>query len=573
LLRHSAFANRKETPAMKSLLRIGFGIALLAPLAMTVPKAVSAHEVDAPSPSAGLGALSFTTSARSHEAQASFVRGALLLHLFEYDDAAKAFAAAQAEEPDFVMAVWGEAMTYNHPLWNQLDEAAGRKALEKLGKTSEARAKKAHTAREKAYLAAVEILYSGDGTKVERDQRYLDAMQALASTWPDDNQAQLFHALALEGRSEGVRNVPDYLRAAEISRRIFEKNPQNPGAAHYWIHGMDDPEHANGAIEAARALSKIAPDAGHAQHMTSHIFIAMGLWDDLVQANEEAVRVVDAHARSEGKPEISCFHYNEWLEYGYFQQGRHRDAMKLLLDCKRSGESGIPTITDAMEAKKVSERFGRSLPTMRATAVIESRDWNGPAPKLSMPASGDGYALALNRFSIGYAAAQRGDTRQADISFAELDDQVAVAKRDGDDPQLFDYMHILRDDLAGLIEAKRGNTEKALTLVRGAATRMDGLAFDFGPPVPVKPPHELLGELLLAADKPAEAAEAFSRSLKLAPLRAQSLLGLARAQAAAGESANATMSYSKLLDIWHAADSDQDGLDEARSYMAAHPGG
>jgi tetratricopeptide (TPR) repeat protein len=555
---------------MKSLRRFGFYLGLFALIAMTASITALAHEVDTPSPTAGLGALSFATSARSHEAQATFVRGALLLHLFEYDDAAKAFAAAQTEEPDFVMAVWGEAMTYNHPLWNQLDEAAGRKALGKLGKSPAARAAKARTEREKAYLAAVEILYSGAGTKPERDQRYLDAMQALAKAYPDDNQAQLFAALALEGRNEGVRNVPDYLRAAEISRRIFEKNPQNPGAAHYWIHGMDDPEHAKGAIEAARALSKIAPDAGHAQHMTSHIFIAMGLWDDLVQANEEASRVVYDHARAEGKPEVSCFHYNEWLEYGYFQQGRHREAIKLLLACQKSGEAGIATITDSKEAKKLSERFGRSLPTMRATAVIESRDWSGPARKLSMPASGDDYSLALNRFSTGYAAAQRGDTTQADLSFADLDGQVTAAKRDADDPQLFDYLHILRDDLAGLIEARRGNNEKALELVRGAATRMDGLAFDFGPPVPVKPPHELLGELLLAMKRPVEAEEAFTRALKQAPMRAQSMLGLARAEAAAGQVADARAIYSKLAKIWHAADPDLDGLSEARKFVESH---
>jgi tetratricopeptide (TPR) repeat protein len=555
---------------MKLLPGICIRIALLAPMAMTVSIAALAHEVDAPSPSAGLGTLSFATSARSQGAQATFERGALLLHLFEYEDAARAFAAAQAEEPGFVMAVWGEAMTHNHPLWNQLDEAAGRKALEKLGKTPAIRAAKARTDREKAYLSAVEILYSGGSTKVERDQHYLDAMESLAKAYPDDNQAQLFYALALEGRSEGVRNVPDYLRAAEISRRIFEKNPQNPGAAHYWIHGMDDPEHANGAIVAARALSKIAPDAGHAQHMTSHIFIAMGLWDDLVQANEEAVRVVYDHARSEGKPEVSCFHYNEWLEYGYFQQGRHREATKLLTACQRSGEAAIAKISDTSEAKKVSERFSRSLPTMRATAIIESQDWNGPATKLSMPASSDDYALALNRFSIGYAAAQRGDTRQANISFAELDGQVAGAKRDDDDPQLFDYMQILRDDLAGLIESKRGNTEKALTLVRGSASRMDGLAFDFGPPVPVKPPQELLGELLLAAKQPAEAEDAFTRSLKLAPMRAQSMLGLARAQAAAGHIADALATYAKLTEIWHAADQDLAGLAEARQFAETH---
>ncbi|MBX3698584.1 MAG: hypothetical protein R3F08_11370 [Dokdonella sp.] len=529
------------------------------------------HEHAGPSPSVGLGALIFPTSTDNAQAQAAFERGALLLHLFEYDDAAAAFREAQALQPDYVMAVWGEAMTHNHPLWNQLDEKAGREVLQKLGATPAERAAKAMDPRERAYLAAVEMLYSGEGSKVERDARYAEAMQKLAARYPDDNQAQLFHALALEGRSEGVRNVPDYLRAAEIARRIFARNPRNPGAAHYWIHGMDDPEHAEGAIEAARALSKIAPDAGHAQHMTSHIFIALGLWDDLVTANEEAARVVYAHARASGKPEIHCFHYNEWLEYGYFQQGRHGDALKLLLDCKRSGDAGLPKIRDAKEAKKTAARFAWSLPMMRATAVIESRDWNGAAVKLAMPESADAQAQALDRFVAGYAAAQRGELVGAEQSLEALDEQLATTTRSDDDPQLFDYLHIMRDDLAGLVAAKRGDMAKALELVRDAATRMDGLAFDFGPPVPVKPPHELLGELLLADDKPAAAADAFSRSLKLAPLRAQSLLGLARAQAAMDQSRDARASYAKLLEIWHAAEPDQFGLDEARNYLAAHP--
>ena len=370
---------------------------------------LAAHEVKAPAPTAGLGTLEFPTSAKSAQAQQAFVRAALLLHLFEYDDAAKVFQHAQSLEPDFVMAVWGEAMTHNHPLWNQLDERAGRDVLAKLGKTSEERAAKAKTTRERDYLAALEILYSGVGNKQERDLLYAAAMKELATNHPEDNQAQLFHALALLGRSEGVRNVPDYLRAAEISRRIFEKNPQNPGAAHYWIHGMDDPEHARGAIEPARALSKIAPDAGHAQHMTSHIFIALGLWDDLVQANEEASRVVNEHAREQGKPQVSCFHYNEWLEYGYYQQGRMKDANALLLRCKQEGESALAASKPGKERDRLVARFEGSLPIMRATAVIESQDWNGPALQLDMPAIKDENVLAVDRFVTGFAAAQRGD--------------------------------------------------------------------------------------------------------------------------------------------------------------------
>lgn len=525
---------------------------------------LAAHEVKAPAPTAGLGTLEFPTSARSAQAQQAFVRAALLLHLFEYDDAAKVFQHAQSLEPDFVMAVWGEAMTHNHPLWNQLDERAGRDVLAKLGKTSEERAAKAKTTRERDYLAALEILYSGVGNKQERDLLYAAAMKELATNHPEDNQAQLFHALALLGRSEGVRNVPDYLRAAEISRRIFEKNPQNPGAAHYWIHGMDDPEHARGAIEPARALSKIAPDAGHAQHMTSHIFIALGLWDDLVQANEEASRVVNEHAREQGKPQVSCFHYNEWLEYGYYQQGRMKDANALLLRCKQEGESALAASKPGKERDRLVARFEGSLPIMRATAVIESQDWNGPALQLDMPAIKDENVLAVDRFVTGFAAAQRGDLTLARSVLATLHDQVAAAKPDSENPQALDYLHILHDDLAGLVAAKSGDMDTAIALVRGAASRLDTMAFDFGPPVMVKPPHELLGELLLAVDRPGEAADAFTRSLQLAPLRSLSLLGLARAHKAAGHDVAAGASYRQLLAIWHQADADLAILAEAR---------
>ena len=524
---------------------------------------LAAHEAKAPAPTAGLGTLEFPTSAKSAQAQQAFVRAALLLHLFEYDDAAKVFQHAQSLEPDFVMAVWGEAMTHNHPLWNQLDERAGRDVLAKLGKTSEERAAKAKTTRERDYLAALEILYSGVGNKQERDLLYAAAMKELASKHPEDNQAQLFHALALLGRSEGVRNVPDYLRAAEISRRIFEKNPQNPGAAHYWIHGMDDPEHARGAIEPARALSKIAPDAGHAQHMTSHIFIALGLWDDLVQANEEASRVVNEHAREQGKPQVSCFHYNEWLEYGYYQQGRMKDANALLLRCKQEGESALAASKPGKERDRLVARFEGSLPIMRATAVIESQDWNGPALQLDMPAIKDENVLAVDRFVTGFAAAQRGDLTLARSVLATLHDQVAAAKPDSENPQALDYLHILHDDLAGLVAAKSGDMDTAIALVRGAASRLDTMAFDFGPPVMVKPPHELLGELLLAVDRPGEAADAFTRSLQLAPLRSLSLLGLARAHKAAGHDVAAGASYRQLLAIWHQADADLAILAEA----------
>ena len=255
---------------------------------------------------------------------------------------------------------------------------------------------------------------------------------------------------------------------------------------------MDDPEMQR-AIEAARALSKIAPDAPHAQHMTSHIFIALGLWDDLVQANEEAVRVVYRHAREQGKPEVSCFHYNEWLEYGYFQQGRYAEAKALLLACERSGRAALASIGDPAERDMLAARFEGSLPIMRATGVIESQDWNGAAVNLATPASTDSPGAAIDRFVAGYAAAQRGDKPVASRLLKELHAQVSASKRESEDPQT-STICISSRHLAGLVR-RRTQARAPLRHVRAAAARLDGRP-SISATRCTQPPHELLGEML-----------------------------------------------------------------------------
>ncbi len=533
-----------------------------------------AERGNAPQTIDGLGTTTFPTSAKSGAAQTAFMRALLLLHLFEYPAAAKAFEQAEKLQPDFAMAYWGEAMTYNHGIWNQLDAAAGRTVLARLGATPAARAAKAPTAREKAYLAAVEILYSGQGTKKERDARYCDAMQKLAATYPHDNDAQLFYALALMARNEGVRNETDYLQAAEIAQRSFRVNPQNPGAAHYWIHGMDDPAHAAGALEAARALSKIAPDAGHAQHMTAHIFMALGMWDDVTTANINAMRVVNAQARAAGKPEVECGHYDEWLQYSYFEQGRFRDAQQTLAACAKT----LPPALDwakqhaqALHAEHASpaqmaKHLRRSLVIMRGVALIESRDWDGAAAKLEVDVTDLGVPVAWNDFALGYAAAERGDLAQAQQASVNLHAWREKTTASEDDPQLPGYLAIMDDELHGIVLIRQKHGDEGLAAIRHAAQRYDSMAFDFGPPVPLKPPHELLGEQLLQAGKPAQAVDEFQAALKKAPNRSLSLLGLARAQTAAHDAKTAAATYRKLLANWHGADAGLPELAEAREH-------
>src|SRR5216117_1056637 len=205
-----------------------------------------------------LGTIDFLTSG-APAARAPFIRGVLLLHSFEYQDAAQAFREAQRIDPGFALAYWGEALTYTHPLWDEQDPSAARAALQRLGPTPAARRAKAPTPRERAYLDAVEALY-GEGSKAERDSAYSLAMESLVARFPRDPEAKVFYALSLLGLNQGVRDTTTYLRAAAILEKVLRNNPDHPGAAHLLIHCYDDPIHARRGLPAARAYSKIAAD-------------------------------------------------------------------------------------------------------------------------------------------------------------------------------------------------------------------------------------------------------------------------------------------------------------------------
>ncbi|HEX8952137.1 MAG TPA: hypothetical protein VF945_09855, partial [Polyangia bacterium] len=208
-------------------------------------------------------------AARKH-----FARGVLALHSFWYDEARDEFRAATKAQPDFAMGYWGEALTYFHPVWNQEDVAAEKKALDAAPAHPEV------TQRELAYLAAARALV-GDGDYAAHAERYKEAMRAMHERWPDDDEASMLYAAALLGtvdrKSSAFRRQAE---AAALSLEVFARNPNHPGAAHYIIHAFDDPDHAILALPAARRYAQIAPEAFHARHMPSHIFVHLGMWPE-----------------------------------------------------------------------------------------------------------------------------------------------------------------------------------------------------------------------------------------------------------------------------------------------------
>src|SRR5580700_4382353 len=297
----------------------GIYVSVLVVLLLLCSPATFSHQPAQPSSQKGaqqeFGEVAFVDSGPA-AAQADFLHGLAQLHNFEYEDAAEHFRKAQQTAPDFALAYWGQAMTQNHPVWHEEDVAAAREILKRLGPTPEARLAKAPTEREKLYLRSVETLF-GEGTKEERDRRYEAVLAELHRKFPDDVDGAAFEALAILGTAEHGRDFATYMRAAAILEEVFPQHPRHPGVVHYLIHCYDDSVHAPQGLRAARIYSKIAPEAGHAQHMTSHIFLALGMWDDEVKANETAMAVVNKEREKAGRPRAMCGHYNEWLEYGY----------------------------------------------------------------------------------------------------------------------------------------------------------------------------------------------------------------------------------------------------------------
>ena len=527
------------------LLPLLFTHLLLIPAAARVPAQSSVGEVSFPNSGAAA-------------AQADFLNGLALLHNFEYDDAARAFRKAQEKDPDFALAYWGEAMTHNHTLWEEQDLAAARGVLCRLASTPAARIAKAKTEREKDYLRAVDILF-GEGAKHERDVRYADFMASLHEKYPGDPETTCFCALALLGSPENGRDIPTYMRAAALLEDIFYAHPNHPGAAHYLIHSFDDPVHAPLGLPAARAYSRIAPDAAHAQHMTSHIFFALGMWDDVVRANERAIAVVNRKRTAAGKPPQVCGHYNIWLQYACLQQGRFVDARRLLSACREQATKTDSSL-HAHGAVDLDTTSAGSVAQMRAQYLIVSKDWKGEVAGWDPGTGTPSFASLQNAYAAAIAAARRNDANAARNSLQELE-AVAAGLGPVFDAEGYSAAHPMRAvpgieaaQVRALLLAQDGKNPEAAALLEGISKEEFSLPYAFGPPDIALPSPELLGELYLAMDRPAEARKAFETSLARQPLRLPSLQGLARAARLAGDRAAAERTEATLRRILRHAD-------------------
>jgi len=447
------------------------------------------------------GEVSFANSG-SPDAQKPFLHGLALLHDFEYPAAAMEFRAAQAIDPSFAMAYWGEAMTF-------------------LGATPADRAAKAKSDRERDYLHAVDVLY-GEGTKDARDFLFSDAMRGVHERYPDDVDGTAFYALSLLGTSHSGRDFAIYMRAAALLEEVLPSHPMHPGVLHYLIHCYDDPIHAPLGMRAARRYGAVAPGAGHALHMTSHIFIAMGMWDDVIAANRHAIDVVNAQRAARGKQSADCGHYPLWLHYAYLQK-REFDKARKTLDACRASAFEIK-VEPAGEMDSAAGRID-SFADMRAHQIASG----GTLTAADNPGIPEGAEFANARFTMAYGdvLASRHDAAALTAAVARLHELQKDAMAGGNEHRAMNPSQHIRANVMvqqadALLLVAEGKRDDAIAMLQKTAKEETSMPFEFGPPIVEKPTWELLGDELTAAGRSAEAAAAYRTALERTPGRMMS---------------------------------------------------
>ena len=535
-------------------------VALSGLMSVSVVRAQEPHRHDPPEK---LGQVNFPISC-SAAAQQQFNRALALLHSFQYPEAEQAFAAVSATDPDCAMRYWGIAMSNYHPLWappNQAELKTGAAAIE------HARSLKAKTQRERDYIAALETFYK-DANKLDhrtRARAYEAAMKQIYLRYPEDDEAAIFYALALNERAL-VADTKEYIengkKAAEILNKVLSKQPAHPGVVHYIIHSYDFPQMAYLALSAARSYAKIAPSSPHALHMPSHIFIRLGLWQESIQSNlASAATAKQIAARTQpGAASKDQLHALDYLIYAYLQ-GAQDEKAKGVLD-------------EANALSKVDQevfQVAYAWAAIPARYALERRNWSEAAALTLHPT---GFPWARFRFAEAnlYFARAVGAARLGNVTAArgEIQQLASIKEALNQGNTGYDWatqVDIQRQAAAAWLAHAEGRKDEALRLMRAAADLEDTIEKHPVTPGAILPAREMLGDLLLEQGQPAQALKEYETMLQDSPNRFNSLYGGARSAELSGDHKKARAYYEKLVTLCGQSDGSRPELRKAKLYL------
>jgi tetratricopeptide (TPR) repeat protein len=524
-----------------SLRTVALGTCLTMPLA-----AVAQEHSHLAGADAKLGSVHFATSCTA-KSQPQFDRAVALLHSFEFGSAISAFDAALATDPDCAMAHWGIALSrWGNPFAAGLKPAAalqqGRSAIE------HARAAKPKSQRERDYIDAAANLYDRFETVSQQNRvnAYSDAMAKVAARYATDTEASIFYALSLSMSADlADKTYARQLKAGAILERLFARQPQHPGLAHYIIHSYDSPSLAPRALNAARSYAKIAPDAPHALHMPSHIFTRVGSWEESIETNIASA----AAAKREGSiPEQ--LHASDYLVYAYLQSGRDAEAAAVVQSAAKT-VAGLNANAPQTGAAPPSAGFFATA-AIPARYVLERGDWSAAA-KIEPRSTTIPYADAISWFARGLGAARLGDIPKARDAAKALD-EIRLKLAQAGEPYWSLQVEIQEINVLAWTSFAEKDTDYALTRMRAAVAKEDGTEKSAVTPGPLAPARELLGEMLLQLNRPADALKEFEATLAREPNRFRALYGAAHAAKLAGNEAAARRYSGELLKICSKAD-------------------
>ena len=477
---------------------------------------------------AHLGQITFDVTG-SDAAQPDFKEGMLLLHSFEYADAAEAFQRARAKDSAFVMTYWGEAMTYNHPLWQEQDFEKGNEVLNKLAPTPEERVAKAQTDLEKDFVQGINILY-GTGNKASRDSLYAAYMGTMYDKYPGNNEVAAFYSLALNGWGTTDLDKSIMEKAGKIAEEVLARNPDHPGALHYLIHAYDDPGYADRALVTADKYALVAPDAGHALHMPTHTYLALGQWDKVVSSNITSWKAEYARKQRKNLDNNGlAYHAFHWLEYGRLQLGEKQQA-RAMVDNMKTFCTELP-----------SPRARSHMILLKSSYLVETGDYTSDVTAITVDQRDLNISLrAKNYFVLGMAAFKNGNAGLLDTTIHQLAEErsIEALKSSGTGIRMCGNINRALASPTDLLEAETmemelrairawmdKDTVKTESYFKKAVALHDQAGYSYGPPSIVKPSYEMYGEWLLENKRPKEALAQFERSLQMAPNKRLSVMG------------------------------------------------
>ena len=531
-------------------------IAFALTITLTIPWTAAAQHEQHGAAGEKLGTVHFETSCNV-ATRGDFDRAVALLHSFEYRPAMETFTKVLATDSSCAIAYWGIALCH----WG--NPFAGLKAGPALERGREAAdqglATGRPTPREKAFIAAVGELYNSAATVPHRDRTlaYASAMEALQRDHPQDMEAKIFYALAVNQTAPPTdKTYAAQLKAAGILEPLWKAHPDHPGLPHYIIHAYDHPPLAAKALDAARRYAKIAPSAPHALHMPSHTFTRVGSWKESADTN-----IASEATALKQNVVAEALHAMDYQAYAYLQMAQDQAARAVL--GRMSGVAAKLDLT-AMggAAPPVAGVYARNA--IAARYALERGAW-AEAAALTVQPSPFPYADAITHFARALGAARSGAAAAAgpDIErLAALRDTLAAAK----DAYWTEQLDIQRQVATAWQTFAGGKREDGLRLMRAAAAAEDATDKSAISPGPIAPARELLGEMLLEAGQAKDALVAFEATMQKEPNRFRGAYGAARAAEAAGDRAKASRYYQQVLTIAKDADTQRAELQHARTY-------